>query len=99
MSSRSFCGCEESKKSSRRRSKWLVILILINEIDFYSNIKGLSDPYCKVAVIYNPNESNGTNIIQTPPDTPTTIRRTSSLFSCASASCKFKLNREKKTKI
>jgi hypothetical protein len=49
--------------------------------------KGLSDPYCEVSVIYipgNPDDSNGP---LSPPSSPSDIKRSPSLFSCASSSC------------
>ncbi len=65
--------------------------ILILKFNFCQNKKGLSDPYCKVSVIYDPKKSaeiKGSTIIQTPPTTPNQIKRTKSLFSCANLSCK-----------
>ncbi len=56
-----------------------------------SILKGLSDPYCKVSVRRKANsyeDFNGTGVIQPPPASPNAnIRRTASLFSCASSSC------------
>ena len=53
--------------------------------------KGLSAPYCKVSVRRKANsyeDFNGTNTIQSPSPTPNgSIRRTASLFSCASSQC------------
>jgi hypothetical protein len=69
----------------------LYYMLLIFHINLLLLTKGLSDPYCKVSVVYTPSNPDDTNGLISnlqsisPPSTPT-LSRHASLFSCASSS-------------
>ncbi len=55
--------------------------------------KGLSDPYCKVSVVYTPKkpvdgkEPTVPSSYLSPAESPSHVKRTPSIFSCISSSC------------
>jgi hypothetical protein len=62
-----------------------IINICYFHIKFLS--KGLSDPYCKVSVVHNPSNSDDSNGLTLSQTSPSHVKQTASLFSCASAPC------------
>ena len=63
--------------------------------DFVLICSGLSDPYCKVSLVYTDHPSTewsdpaSSSSSITPPPTPSHVKRSPSILSCISSSCMF----------